>query len=61
MKFTTPVAISDYFYFNIDFRDILTKLNDDCDEIIGFSVGRVYIGLYRNMLQWGILDENGAL
>lgn len=61
MKFTTPSAISEYFYFNIDFRDLLTKLNDDCQEIIGLSVGRAYVGLYNNSLQWGILDENGAL
>jgi hypothetical protein len=61
MKFTTPVAISDYFYFNIDFRDMMTKLNDECEEIIGFSIGRVYIGFYGNSINWGILDENGSL
>ena len=61
MKFTTPVAISDYFYFNVDFRDLMTKLNDDCEEVIGFSIGRAYIGFYGNSINWGILDENGAL
>ena len=61
MKFTTPAAISDYFYFNIDFRDLMTKLNDDCEEVIGLSIGRAYIGFYGNSINWGILDENGAL
>jgi hypothetical protein len=61
MKFTTPISIADYFYFNIDFRDLRIKLLDDCSEIIGFSIGRAYIGLYADMIQWGILDENGSL
>jgi hypothetical protein len=61
MKLTTPVSISDYFYFNVDLRDLMTKLNDDCQEIIGFSIGRAYVGLYSGMIQWGILDENGSL
>ena len=61
MKFTTPASISEVFYFNIDFRDLMTKLNDDCTEIIGLSVGRAYVGLYNNSITWGILDENGAM
>jgi hypothetical protein len=61
MKFTTPQSIADYFYFNIDFRDLMTKLADDCDEVIGFSIGRLYIGFYGNSISWGILDENGSL
>ena len=61
LKLTTPASIADYFYFNVDFRDMMSKLNDECDEIIGFSIGRLYIGLYNNCIQWGILDENGAL
>ena len=61
MKFTTPQSIADYFYFNVDFRDMMTKLADDCDEVIGFSIGRLYIGFYGNSISWGILDENGSL
>ena len=61
MKFTTPGAIADYFYFNVDLRDIMTKLAADCDEVIGLSLGRLYIGFYGNSISWGILDENGAL
>jgi hypothetical protein len=61
MKLTTPISIADYFYFNVDLRNLMTKLNDDCSEIIGFSIGRFYIGLYSGMIQWGILDENGSL
>jgi hypothetical protein len=61
LKLTTPASVADYFYFNVDFRDMMSKLNDECDEIIGFSIGRLYIGLYNNCIQWGILDENGAL
>jgi hypothetical protein len=61
MKITTPASISEIFYLNIDFRDMMAKLNDECEEIIGLSIGRAYIGLYSNMIQWGILDENGAL
>jgi hypothetical protein len=61
MKFTTPATISEYFYFNIDFRDLLTKLNDGCQEVIGLRFGRAYIGLYNDSLQWGILDEDGMM
>jgi len=61
MKFTTPASISDYFYFNIDLRDMMTKLNDKCEEVIGLSIGRLYIGFYGNSINWGILDEYGSL
>lgn len=61
MKFTTPDSISNLFYFNIDFRDMMTKVYDDCSEIIGLSIGRVYLGLYSNSITWGILDENGEM
>jgi len=61
MKFTTPTSISDYFYFNIDLRDIMTKLNDECEEVIGLSIGRLYIGFYGDSINWGILDEYGSL
>ena len=55
MKLTTPNFMSDYFYFNINFRAV------SGDEIVGLSVGNRYIGLYNDSIVWGILDENGAL
>jgi hypothetical protein len=55
MKITTPQAISDYFYFNINMRAT------SGDEIVGLSVGNRYIGLYSDSLNWGVLDENGCL
>ena len=55
MKITTPEAISDYFYFNINMRAA------QGDEIVGLSVGNRYIGLYSDSLNWGVLDENGCL
>ena len=55
VKITTPDAISDYFYFNFNMRYEIG------DEIIGLSVYNRYIGLYNDSINWGILDENGAL
>ena len=55
LKITTPEAISDYFYFNINMRYA------PGDEIVGLSVGNRYIGLYKDSLNWGVLDENGCL
>lgn len=55
MKFRTPDSISDYFYFSVNF------IGDHEDEIVGLSVGNRYVGLYHNTIQWGVLDENGAL
>lgn len=55
MKITTPEAISDYFYFNIN------MIADPGDEIVGLSVFNRYIGLYSDSLNWGVLDENGCL
>ena len=55
MKITTPEAISDYFYFNIN------MIAAPGDEIVGLSVFNRYIGLYSDSLNWGVLDENGCL
>ena len=55
MKITTPDSIANLFYFNINFRAV------SGDEIIGLSVGNRYIGLYSDSINWGVLDENGAL
>lgn len=55
LKITTPQAISDYFYFNIN------MIADPGDEIVGLSVGNRYIGFYGDSLNWGVLDENGCL
>jgi len=55
MKFRTPDSISNYFYFSVNL------IGEPGDEIIGLSVGNRYIGLYSDSINWGILDENGAL
>jgi hypothetical protein len=55
LKITTPQAISDYFYFNIN------MIVNPGDEIVGLSVGNRYIGFYGDSLNWGVLDENGCL
>ena len=55
MRFRTPDAIVDYFYFNIN------MIAAPGDEIVGLSVGNRYIGFYGDSLNWGVLDENGCL
>lgn len=55
MKFRTPDFLSEYFYFSVNL------IGDSEDEIVGLSVGNRYVGLYQGTIQWGILDENGAL
>jgi hypothetical protein len=55
MKITTPEAISQFFYFNINMR------HDLGDEIVGLSVFNRYIGMYKGTIQWGVLDEYGCL
>ncbi len=55
MRFKTPDAIADYFYFNIN------MIAAPGDEIVGLSVGNRYIGFYGDSLNWGVLDENGCL
>ena len=53
--FSTPELITDYLYFGLNFQAY------PGDEIIGFSVGNRYAGLYNDGLVWGILNEQGAL
>lgn len=55
MKFRTPDFMSEYFYFSVNL------IGEYGDEIMGLSVGNRYVGLYNGTIQWGILDENGAL
>ena len=55
LKITTPQAISDYFYFSFNMRYA------PGDEIMALSVGNLYLGLYSDSLNWGVLDENGCL
>ena len=55
MKFTTPASISEYFYVSLNLKA------ESGDEIFGFSIMNRYIGLYSDSINWGILDENGAL
>ena len=55
MKFRTPDFLSDYFYFSVNL------IGEPGDEIVGLSVYNRYIGLYSASINWGILDENGAL
>lgn len=55
VKITTPKAISDYFYFNFNMR------YESYDEILAVSIFNRYIGLYKDSVNWGVLDENGSL
>ena len=55
MKFKTPDFLSEYFYFSVNL------IGEPGDEIVGLSVYNRYVGLYNGTIQWGILDENGAL
>ena len=55
LKFRTPDSISNYFYFSVNL------IGQPGDEIVGLSVWNRYIGLYSDSINWGILDENGAL
>lgn len=55
MKFQTPAFMTEFFYFSVNL------IGEPGDEIVGFSVGNRYVGLYRDGIVWGILDENGCL
>jgi len=55
MKFRTPDFLSQYFYFSVNL------IGEPGDEIVGLSVYNRYVGLYSDSINWGILDENGAL
>ena len=55
MKFKTPDFLSQYFYFSVNL------IGESYDEIVGFSVGNRYVGLYNNGISWGVLNAQGAL
>jgi len=55
MKFRTPDFLSDYVYFSVNL------IGEPGDEIVGFSVGNRYVGLYDNGIAWGVLNAQGAL
>jgi len=55
MKFQTPAFMIEFFYFGVNL------IGEPGDEIVGLSVGNRYVGLYSGTIQWGTLDENGAL
>lgn len=55
MRFSTPQQFAAIFYFGVD-----TKAWKD-DEQFGLSIGRLYAGLYNNVLYIGILDSKGCL
>jgi hypothetical protein len=55
MRFATPQQFAAIFYFGVD-----TKAWKD-DEQFGLSIGRLYMGLYNNVLHIGILDSKGCL
>ncbi len=55
MRFATPQQFAAIFYFGVD-----TKAGKD-DEQFGLAIGRLYAGLYNNVLSIGILDANGCL
>jgi hypothetical protein len=61
MKLSTPSTPANTFYFNIDLRDLKTKLQDDSTAILEISLFRYYIGLYDGGIQWGKVDEYGYL
>lgn len=53
--FATPNSITHLVYFAVNFQAY------PGDEIVGFSVGNRYAGLYNSGLCWGILNEQGVL
>ena len=61
MKFATLSTPADAFYFNLDLRDLKTKVWDDSIAILEISLFRYYIGLYDGGIQWGKVDEEGYL
>jgi len=61
MKIATLSTPADTFYFNLDLRDLKTKVWDDSTAILEISLFRYYIGLYDGGIQWGKVDEEGYL
>lgn len=55
MRITSPDSLSDVFYFNF---------NPNCaewDEIIGFSLSRLYVGLIDKSLVVAITNFGGGI
>ena len=61
MKISTLSTPADTFYFNLDLRDLKTKVWDDSIAILEISLFRYYIGLYDGGIQWGKVDAEGYL
>ncbi len=61
MRLQTPTAIQEAFYAGIDTRALRTT----GDELLGFSLGRLYLGIYPTStgfeVAYGILNEQGCL
>jgi hypothetical protein len=61
MRLQTPTAIQNVFYLGLDTR--ATKCPGD--ELLGFSLGRLYVGIYPTAtgfdISCGILDDKGCL
>lgn len=55
MRFATPQKLAPIFYVGVN-----TQAWKD-DEQFGLSFGRLYVGLYNNVLHIGILDAKGCL
>lgn len=59
MRIQTPNRFANFCYFGFD-----SKAKKD-DEVLGFSVGRLYLGIYYTRygfdLSCGILDHTGSL
>ena len=53
--FSTPDSITHLVYFAVNFQAY------PGDEIVGFSVGNRYAGLYSSGIYWGILNAKGVL
>lgn len=54
-RIRTPEKIDEIFYFNYNPKAY------SGDEVVGLSIGRLYFGVYTDSINWGVLNENGAL
>ena len=55
MKFRTPDFLCDYVYFSVNL------IGQPGDEIVGFSIGDRYVGLYDDGIAWGVVNGQGGL
>jgi hypothetical protein len=55
MKFRTPDFLCDYVYFSVNL------IGQPGDEIVGFSIGDRYVGLYDDGIVWGVVNGQGGL